>query len=301
MIAALDNEIVFKMAFQNKIVFTQFVKDILGIDFEGVIETEKRFKSKHSNIDFRLDIFAESNDKRVIIEIQRIAFDHHFDRFLGTFLNTITEQQQSSKEYEIHKTVYSIVILTTPYRVDDKTGRPIAEEYLMQQLDPENLKKEKINIYGHTQVFLNPYYVKSTTPKSIKEWLDLINGSIKDPKNYKAPPENIGIKTAVKIINEEKFDSDTWHKIKIANETRNTLLVIEEKKFREGKIKGEKIGIQKGEKIGIQKGEKIGIQKEKIKGIIKALKRGRLTLDEIAEDFDVSLEFVMQIKTEKKL
>ena len=273
MLAALDNEIVFKMAFQNKIVFKQFVKDILGIDFEGVIETEKRFKTKHSNIDFRLDIFAESNDKRVIIEIQRIAFDSHFDRFLGTFLNTITEQQQSSKEYEIRKTVYSIIVLTTPYRIDDKTGRPVAAEYLIQDLNPENLQKERIHIYGHKQVFLNPYYVKDKTPNPIKEWLELINGSIKDPQNYKVTTENIGIKTVVDIIQEENFDSDTWHKIKIANATRNTLVVIENRKFNEGKIEG----------------------------IIKAIKRGKLTLIEIAEDFEVSVEFVIQIKKEKNL
>ncbi|MDI9356269.1 MAG: Rpn family recombination-promoting nuclease/putative transposase [Chitinophagaceae bacterium] len=57
----------------------------------------------------------------------------------------------------------------------------------------------------------------------------------------------------------------------------------------EGKIEGEQVGIQKGK------------MEERIERITTALKRGKLTLVEIAEDFDVTLEFVMQIKKEKNL
>ncbi|MCP5051806.1 MAG: hypothetical protein GY940_31860, partial [bacterium] len=72
MLAPLDNGVVFKKAFTDKIVFTQFVKDILGIDIEvDKIETEKKFEPKVGNIDIELDIFAESTDHRVVIEIQR--------------------------------------------------------------------------------------------------------------------------------------------------------------------------------------------------------------------------------------
>ena len=119
--------------------------------------------------------------------------------------------------------------------------------------------EKKRNIFGHKQVFLNPYYVNDHTTQPIKDWLELINASIKNPKNYKINNKNIGIKTVAKIIEQENLDSETWHKIKIANETR---------KYIEGIKEGEKMGIRKGEKIGIQKGkvegEKIGIQKGKV-------------------------------------
>lgn len=36
----------------------------------------------------------------------------------------------------------------------------------------------------------------------------------------------------------------------------------------------------------------------KIEGIIKTLKRGKLTLTEISEDFEVTIEFVLKIKNE---
>ncbi len=49
-LGSLDNEVIFKKAFTNKVVFKAFVKDALGIDFEvGVIETEKsllRYRKK---------------------------------------------------------------------------------------------------------------------------------------------------------------------------------------------------------------------------------------------------------------
>ena len=40
---------------------------------------------------------------------------------------------------------------------------------------------------------------------------------------------------------------------------------------------------------------------EKKEGITKALKRGKLTIDEIVEDFDTTLDFVLQIKKEQNL
>ena len=59
---------------------------------------------------------------------------------------------------------------------------------------------------------------------------------------------------------------------------------------------GKQIGLEKG-KI---EGEQIGLEKGKIeelnKGIIKALKRGKLSIEEIAEDFEVSIEYVLEIK-----
>ena len=293
MLAPLDNEIVFKMAFQNQIVFKQFVKDILEIDFEGTIETEKQFYFKNSNIKFKLDIFAESTDKRVIIEIQRVSYDYHFDRFLGNFLSTITEQQTSSIDYKISRTVYSIIILTSAYKIDDKSGHPIIDEYLIQNLDPENILKERVPIFGHTQVYINPYYVNDRTPKKLKAWLEFINASIHNSEGYVIDNKNIGIQKAAEIIEFENFDSDTWHKIKIANETRDTLLVSENIKFNEGKAEGIKEGIKEGEQIAMQKG--------KIEGIMKALKRARLSVTEIAEDFEVSTELVLKIKAEQNL
>ena len=62
--------------------------------------------------------------------------------------------------------------------------------------------------------------------------------------------------------------------------------------YDEGKIEGEQIGIEKGEQIGLEKGK----IEELNKGIKKALKRGKLSIEEIAEDFEVTVEYVLEIK-----
>lgn len=46
-------------------------------------------------------------------------------------------------------------------------------------------------------------------------------------------------------------------------------------------------------------GKKDGEIEEKVKGIIKALKRGKLTIEEIAEDFSAAIDFVLKIKEEQ--
>jgi len=198
------------------------------------IETEKQFKPKSQFIDIKLDIFAQSKDKRIIIEIQKVEYDYHFDRFQYYFLTTINEQQKTSKKYKIDQTVYSIVVLTTPYTINQLTGEPIENEVLIQNLDPETLEGKKIKISGHTQVFLNPHYRSPNTPKRIVDWLDLIYASIKTPDDYVINTKNIGIKRASELIDYEKLDENMRMQIKIENEKKALHAILENK----GEIKG---------------------------------------------------------------
>jgi predicted transposase YdaD len=65
------------------------------------------------------------------------------------------------------------------------------------------------------------------------------------------------------------------------------------------KDEGREAGIEIGKEIGREEGIEIGIEKgaklTKIEGIKRALQRGKLSIEEIAEDFDVSVEFVLQV------
>jgi hypothetical protein len=141
MLGNLDNEVIFKKAFTDKIVFKAFVRDILGIEVEiDTIETGKKFNPKIGYVDFdsndcRIDIFAETTDKRIAIEIQRVEYDIHFDRFLHYFFMLIAEQQKSAKAYNIEQTVYVIVVLTAPYTISEKNGKPILDEVLLLNLN----------------------------------------------------------------------------------------------------------------------------------------------------------------------
>jgi hypothetical protein len=200
-LASLDNEVIFKKAFTDKLVFERFVRDILGIEVKvGKIETEKQFSPKVGNIDFKLDIFAETTDRRVLIELQRVEYDHNFDRFLHYFLALIIEQQRRAVEYGIQQTVYAIVLMTEPYTIRDKSGRAVRNEVLLMEINPQTLLGEKIPLYGHQFVVLNPNHPEEHTPKSTRDWLDLFYQSVHKPEGFAVNEENEGIRRAVQLI-----------------------------------------------------------------------------------------------------
>ncbi len=243
MLGNLDNEVIFKKAFTNITVFKAFVRDILGIEVEvDKIETEKKFDPKVGYIDFELDIFAESIDKRVVIEIQRIEYDSHFDRFLHYFLMNIAEQQSNAKSYKINQTVYVIVILTTPYTISEKNGRPIKDEVLLLNINLQTLKGEVKDLYGHQLVCLNPNHPEKDTPKPIRDWLDLIYQSIHNPQRPVLNMENAGIMKAVELISRENFTNEERTRAK--DEEENMILIAKYGHLE--RIEVAKNGIRKG-------------------------------------------------------
>jgi hypothetical protein len=224
MLGNLDNEVIFKKAFTDKTVFKAFVRDILGIEIEvDKIETEKKFDPKIGYVDFELDIFAESIDKRICIEIQRVEYDHHFDRFLHYFLMLIAQQQKSSKEYSIERTVYVIVVLTAPYKISEKNGKPILDEVLLLKLNPQTLLGEIRELYGHQFVCLNPNHPNQNTPQQIRDWLDLIYQSIHSPERPVLNTKNEGIKKAVELISFENLTPEERTKAKNKEASRIVL------------------------------------------------------------------------------
>jgi predicted transposase/invertase (TIGR01784 family) len=264
MLAPLDNGTIFKTAFTDKVVFKQFVKDILGFDIEvDKIETEKKFEPKVGNIDFSLDIFAESIDHRVIIEIQKIDYDYNFDRFLHYFIMAMAQLQRSSEQYKFRQTVFSIVVLTEPYKLDQKNQLPIRDEVMITSLDPRNLQDKVVEIYGHKLIFLNHHFKNENTPANYRDWLDLFYESIHNPENYKVNLANQGIKRAVELIEYDKLSPEKIHRMKVDAQKK----VVRQMEREEGK-KEEKIEIARKMKAkGTDTGfisEITGLSKEEI-------------------------------------
>jgi PD-(D/E)XK nuclease family transposase len=206
MLGSLDNEVIFKKAFTDKIVFEHFVKDILEIDIKvGTIETEKKFTPPIGYVDFEIDVFAETIDKRVAVELQRAQYDYNFDRFMHYLHMLIAEQQKSSKKYKVNQTVYMIVVMTLPYKFDDLTGEAVREEVIVTKFSSTNLKGKSINIYAHQMVTLNPNHPESDTPQRVRDWLDLIYQSIHSPERPNINLNNAGIKRAADLIDYHKL------------------------------------------------------------------------------------------------
>ncbi len=236
-LGGLDNEVIFKKAFTDKVVFKAFVKDILGIDFEvDKIETEKKFDPKIGYVDFELDIYAESVDKRICVEIQRVEYDHHFDRFLNYFLMLIAEQQKSAKEYSIDQTVYMIVVLTQKYTIREKDGKAIKDELLFINLNPQTITGEIRDLYGHQFVCLNPNHPEESTPPQIRDWLNLVYQSIHNSENAVLNTNNAGIKKAAELISFENLTPEERSASKKKEAGKITIAKIEQNAKREREI-----------------------------------------------------------------
>ena len=140
----------------------------------------------------------------------------------------------------------------------------------MTDVNPRNLKNKMIKMHEHKMFLLNPEYVNEETPEPIRDWMMLIKESIKNPTQ---PNINMGKKAIVKAA-------------KLADVSE-----VSPEELAEAKI-------QEQRKLTIVKIQEDSRQDEKEKGIRKALKRGKLTLLEIAEDFEVDLAFVKKIREE---
>ncbi len=232
-LARLDNEVFFKKAFTDKIVFKAFVKDIVGIEVDpDKIETEKVFQPKVGNIAFKYDIFAEDIKRRIVIEIQKVEYDHNFDRFLHYHLQAITEQQRTSDDYTVEKTVYTIVVITAPYKFNEKTKQLYKDEVLISSINPRNLKGIEREVFNHKLIYLNPNYKDQNTPQNYRDWLDLIYESIHNSENPQINIQNEGVKRVSEIISYENINPYEWEQAKIEVSKRK-VITLERKEEKE--------------------------------------------------------------------
>jgi hypothetical protein len=182
----------------------------------------------------------------------------------------IAEQQRSSKEYDIDRTVYVIVVLTAPYKISEKNGKPILDEVLLLKLNPQTLQGEIRDLYGHKFVCLNPNHPNSETPKQIRDWLDLIYQSIHSPERPVLNMQNEGIKKAMELISFEN-------------------LTPEERTNAKNK---------EAAKIVLTKEKAAGKQERSAEIAKKMLKRGT-EIQIIAEDTGLTIEQIEALRSEK--
>lgn len=282
MLVNLDNEVHFKKVFTDVEVFTSFVKDVTGVTMKiKKVETEKVLENKVSAIKFRMDLFAEDEEQRTVVEIQKVDYDYTYDRFSHYFMANLIDMQRDSKDYSYAKDVYVIVVVTAAYRIKDKTGEFVKEGIMMTDLNPRNLNNEVIYMHDHKMVIINTVHADASTPKEIKDWIDLIAESMKTNQDTKKiNTSKKAIAKAVKLANLNKVSPQQLADAKIHEMRKKTLALVEdmarEKALKEGRIK------------------------ERDKRIQKILTRGNSTKAEIAEDFEVSIEYVEKIEKEMK-
>ena len=238
MLGNLANEIIFKKAFTDKFVLECLVRDLFNIDFvPDKVETEKRFDPKISHIDFKYDIFVESVDGRVIVEIQKIDYDYNFDRFLLYHNMAIAELQRNSKEYKALKTVYTIVFCTNKYVARDKKGYLVEDDILIHNSNLFTLDGIERHIFDHKLIFLNHNYIKNTTPQGYRDWLVLVQQSTQNPEKPSINMHNQGVRKVSEIIDYDALTAEEMSENKIKNATEGATKAYKDFYTQEGEVK----------------------------------------------------------------
>ncbi len=278
-VVPLRYDTVFKKAFGKPDIFCQFVKDVLGIEIHvDRVLTGRRYPEPVSYVDIEYDLFAEDTEKRIIVEIQHIQVAAHlcvaiFERFLYYHIIGLAEQVRSHADYRFDKTVYTVVVLTgSPRQQENNTKFSVATS----NMDPVNEFGDRLSVYPHRLVFLNPRLRNEMTPKSIEMWLELIDDSMDaevDESKYSLPIYQ-------KVIEEIKRDNITPQELRVIKDEAAWERTLRES-FEEGHEEGHEEGRKTREKqivlSMLQKGMDIvlisdmtGIKQEEIEEIKSA-------------------------------
>ena len=240
---------------------------------------------KNSIVDVRC---KDQKGRQFIVEMQMLWTDSFKSRVVFNASKAYVKQIDRGEEYKSLEPVYSLNLINENFE-------PNLEEYFHHYKIIHTLHNDNI-IKGLEFVFIElpKFKTKQYRDKKLQVlWLRFLT-EIRDnqEKIDQDFSQSKDINEALELLKESAYSKkelESYDRYWDSISTEKTLIVDA---FDEGKIEG-KI---EGEQIGIEKGEQIGQEKQKNNGIIKAIQRGKLSIEEIAEDFEVSIDYVLEIK-----
>ena len=254
-VASLKYGVIFKKVFRHPDVFCAFVKDALGIEIKvKEVREEYEYPEPVGHVKVRYDLFAEDLEKRVIVEIQHVRESDFYDRFMHYHITAIADQAKSHEDYRTEKSVYTLVVLTSMPRDKSVDYSVAVVEFDAQVQDADRLG-QKLGVYRHRMLLLNPKLVSEQTPPALRRWLELIKDTLDKKVDDEQYPGEMFRKIIGDITNENLSPEElTVLKDEVAWEK------TQQDARAEGRAEGEEIGIKKGEEIGIRKGKLEGIE-----------------------------------------
>jgi predicted transposase/invertase (TIGR01784 family) len=225
------------------------------------------------------------NNERFIVEMQKAKQNYFKDRtvFYATF--PIQEQAQKGDwDYKLSE-VYTVGILDFIFSDDVQNDTPTTLPQSKEVRHVVHLKDQKCRIFYDKLTFIYlemPNFTKTEDEleTSYDKWLYVL----KNLSTLTNRPNKLQEKIFQRLFETAeiaKFTPEEKEQYEESLKSYRDLKNVIDTAFGDGEIKGK--------------------MEEKIEGIVSALKRGRLTVEEIAEDFKTTTEFVLKIKKENNI
>jgi len=244
-VASLRYGVIFKKAFCDVEIFTQFVKDFTGIQLDiDQVETEKSFDPPIGNVNSRFDLYAEDKKNRVIVDIQHQNFADHYHRFMHYHCAAILEQVSSAKDYGPVLRVFTIVVLTS--------GNSHESAVATVNFDPIDLVTQKpLGEIEHRVLYLTPKHWSTDLPAAYQEWLRAIQDSL-DEQVEESEYHQPQVLKVFDLIQRDGLTPTDRARMK----DEYALEQLKRKEYQEALALGEAQGVAKGIAQGIAQGEK---------------------------------------------
>jgi predicted transposase/invertase (TIGR01784 family) len=229
-----------------------------------------------------------SNNERFVVEMQKAKQDYFKDR--SVFYASFPIQEQAKVggwNYQLSD-VFTVGILDFVFQNEtgsnDNKPKTVRHEVKLKDQDCKVFYDKLTFIYLEMPNFTKTEAQLETTHD---KWLYVL----KNLPNLSNRPAKLQEKIFKRLFDAAEIAKFTPKERELYEDS---LKVYRDLKNVIDTAKNE--GIDIGIDIGIEKGK----TEEKTQGIIKALKRGKLSNQEIAEDFEVTVEFVLNVKMEGK-
>jgi PD-(D/E)XK nuclease family transposase len=243
-----------------------------------------------------------SNNERFIVEMQKAKQNYFKDRTV--FYSTFPIQEQAEKgdwDYKLSE-IFTVGILDfvfseekikdnfTELPTDKSAARPLLKKSKPVDAQPAEekdvrhvvqLKDEKCRVFYDKLTFIYlemPNFTK--TEEELETTYDKWLYVLKNLSTFPNRPHKLQEKIFDRLFETAeiaKFSPEEKDQYEESLKSYRDLKNVIDTSFGEGQMA------------------------EKIQGIVKALKRGKLTIEEIAEDFDTTVEFVLEIKKKHDL
>jgi predicted transposase/invertase (TIGR01784 family) len=235
--------------------------------------------------------------ERFIVEMQKAKQNYFKDRSVFYASFPIQEQAQTGDWNYKLSPIYTVGILDFTFSPEDGTE----DKNLKEVRHEVQLKNQRNQVFYDKLTFIYlemPHFTK--TEQELRttndKWLYVLKHLPNLTERPKILQERI-FKKLFEAAEIAKFTPDEKEQYEDSLKSYRDLKNVIDTAYDEGEAKGKIEGETKGKIEGKIEGK----MEEKTTNIINALKRGKLSVEEIAEDFDTTTTVVLKIKSEYKI